>query len=122
MSLRVLVAEDDPAMQLVIRVSLARAGLQVKTVSNGAEVVERALAEPPDVIVLDWHMPVLDGPAACRRLKSDPVTKGIPVVFLTARSAVDADQMIASLGAVGRLTKPFDPKTIGDQLRALLAN
>src|SRR4026207_533260 len=82
----VVLAEDDLDIQLVARLALKRAGFIVRVVSNGQEALDAVKAEPPDVILLDWMMPELDGPETCRRLKADPVTAAIPVIFLTPKS------------------------------------
>ena len=70
----VILAEDDPDIQLVARLALKRAGFIVKVVGNGQEALEAISQEPPDVVLLDWMMPELDGPETCRRLKSIPRT------------------------------------------------
>ena len=82
----VVLAEDDPDIQLVARLALKRAGFTVRVVGNGQEALDAIHQEPPDVVLLDWMMPELDGPETCRRLKADPATAAIPIVFLTAKS------------------------------------
>lgn len=86
MSLSVVLAEDDPDIQLVARLSLKRAGFTVRVAGNGREALEAIRETPPDVILLDWMMPELDGPETCRQLKADTKTSAIPVIFLTAKS------------------------------------
>jgi two-component system phosphate regulon response regulator PhoB len=121
MSLSVILAEDDPDIQLVARLALKRAGFAVRVVSNGAEVLDAVKAEPPDVLLLDWMMPELDGLEVCRLLKSNPATAAIPIVFLTAKSQESEIQRGLSLGAAGYVTKPFDALTLGDQVRGIVA-
>ena len=84
--MNVILAEDDLDIQLVARLALKRAGFTVKVVNNGQEALDAVKQQPPNVVLLDWMMPELDGPEACRRLKADPDTAGIPVIFLTAKS------------------------------------
>jgi len=72
------------------------------------------------VILLDVMMPHVDGYETCRRLKQDPATREIPVVFLTARVQKADRERGMKLGALGYLTKPFDPMTLHDQILALL--
>jgi CheY-like chemotaxis protein len=122
MSLSVILAEDDPDIQLVARLALKRAGFNVTVVGNGQEALEAVQRTPPDVILLDWMMPELDGPETCRRLKSDPVTAGIPVVFLTAKSQEAEIQRALSLGAAGYVTKPFDALALGQQIKDVVAS
>ena len=116
----VILAEDDLDIQLVARLALKRAGFLVKVVNNGQEALEAVRAEPPDVILLDWMMPELDGPETCRRLKSDPATAAIPIVFLTAKSQETEIQRGLSLGASGYITKPFDALTLGQQVKDIV--
>lgn len=120
MSLKAVLAEDDPDIQLVARLSLKRAGFQVVIANNGAEALAKIIAEKPDVALLDWMMPELDGVEVCRRLKADPETAAIPVIFLTARSQEQELKTGLSMGAIGYITKPFDALTLGDRVRELL--
>jgi DNA-binding response OmpR family regulator len=120
MSLKAVLAEDDPDIQLVARLSLKRAGFQVVVAGNGTEALAKVAAEKPDVALLDWMMPEMDGVEVCRRLKADPETAAIPVVFLTARSQEAELKTGLSMGAIGYITKPFDALTLGDRVRELL--
>ena len=120
MGLSVILAEDEPDIQLVARIALKRAGFDVRVVSNGAEAVAAAEERLPDVILLDWMMPVMDGPTACGKLKANPATASVPVIFLTARSQESEIAQGLSLGAAGYVTKPFDALTLGDKVKALL--
>jgi CheY-like chemotaxis protein len=120
MSLSVVLAEDDPDIQLVARLALKRAGCHVRVVANGFEALETVKSEPPDVILLDWMMPELDGLETCRRLKADPQTAPIAVNFLTAKSQESEIQRGLSLGAAGYITKPFDALKLGDQVKAIV--
>ena len=78
MTLSVILAEDDPDIQLVARLALKRAGFIVRVVGNGREALAAIREQPPDVVLLDWMMPELDGPETCRQLKSDPTTSVDP--------------------------------------------
>lgn len=115
-----LLAEDDASIQLVARMALKRAGWSVTVAGDGWAALEAARSGRPDVIVLDWMMPGLDGPEVCERLKADAATAPIPIIFLTARSQEAEIQRGLALGAVGYITKPFDALTLGAQIRALL--
>ena len=117
---RVLLAEDDPEIQLVARMALQWAKFEVVLAVNGLEAVAKAAAERPDVILLDWMMPDLDGPGACERLKADPATRDIPVIFLTARSQKSEVERGVALGAIGHIAKPFNALTLGAEVRRLL--
>lgn len=119
--LSVILAEDDPDIQLVARLALKRVGFTVRVASNGAEAVAMVREQPPDVILLDWMMPEMDGLQACSLLKADPATAHIPIIFLTAKTQDAEIQRGMSLGAAGYVTKPFDALTLGDQVRAIIA-
>lgn len=116
-----LLVDDDPAIRLIAVRALKRAGFTVRTATDGAEALEAVRAEPPDVILLDWMMPEMDGPEVCRRIKKDPAFAGIPIIFLTARSQQAEVAGGLALGAAGYIVKPFDALTLGDEVRALLA-
>jgi two-component system phosphate regulon response regulator PhoB len=90
-------------------------------VGNGQEALDAIKQQAPDVVLLDWMMPELDGPETCRRLKSNPETAGIPVIFLTAKSQEAEIQRGLSLGAAGYVTKPFDALALGQQVKDIVA-
>ncbi|MCU0249932.1 MAG: response regulator [Vicinamibacterales bacterium] len=118
--MKVLLAEDEPDVQLIARLSLKKAGFNVVTVSSGIEVLERVTEERPDAILLDWMMPDMDGYETCKRLKADPATASIPVIFLTARVQEAEVARAMALGAVGCIGKPFDALALGRQVLDLL--
>ena len=120
MSLHVLLAEDDPDIRLVARLALKKAGFRVTVTENGRELLKRIAEERPDVVLLDWMMPEMDGAETCRRLKADPATRDIPVVFMTAKSQGFEKNHGEAVGASGYIRKPFDVLTLGDQLKAIL--
>jgi putative two-component system response regulator len=104
----VLVVDDDVAHRTMIAKVLGEQGYAVGTAGDGAEAVEQALADPPDLVLLDVHMPRLDGTAACRRLKADPRTRLVPVLIVTG--AHDREHRLRGVraGCDGFLTKPVD--------------
>lgn len=115
-----LMAEDDPDIQIVARMALKKAGFRVEVVNNGRELLDRVKVERPDVILLDWMMPELNGPDTCAALKADPSTADIPVVFMSAKSqGFERDRGLAS-GARGYIMKPFDALTLGARIREIL--
>jgi CheY-like chemotaxis protein len=120
---RVLLAEDDPDIQKVVRMSLKMKGVkEVVVTDNGEECLARIAEFTPDVILLDVMMPKLDGYATCRKLKENPATRDIPVIFLTAKAQHYEVKQGMESGALGYLIKPFDPMTLHDQIAELLAN
>jgi CheY-like chemotaxis protein len=119
---RVLIAEDDPDIQKVIRMSLKLKGVkQVFVTDNGEDCLAQVGAAQPDVILLDVMMPKLDGYQTCRKLKANPETSHIPVIFLTARAQHFEAREGIEAGALGYLIKPFDPMTLHDQIAALMS-
>jgi CheY-like chemotaxis protein len=121
MPIRLLCADDEDDIRTILRLALSLDGdLDVHFVSSGAEALAEAKARSFDAIVLDGMMPDLDGYETCRRLKADPATALIPVVFLTAKSQRDETQRALAIGAIACLTKPFDPMTIAGELRRAL--
>ena len=117
----VLIVDDEPDIRRIAKLGLSRVGgMEVVEAANGAEALVRAKEDKPDAVLLDVMMPGLDGPSTLARLREDPATSGIPVVFLTAKAIAAELDRLKSLGAAGVLTKPFDPMTLARELRALL--
>lgn len=105
---RILLVDDSRTVLLVERMILARGEYDVITANDGAEGVEKARAERPDLILMDVVMPRMDGFEACRRLRADAVTRNIPVILVTTRGeAPNVEQGFAS-GANEYVTKPID--------------
>ena len=120
MSLHILMAEDDPDIQLVAGMALRKAGFTVTMVSTGMELLRQVHDEHPDVVLLDWMMPELDGPDTLARLREDDGTRHLPVIFMTAKSqGFEVDRGL-KLGAAGYIIKPFDALTLGQQVKAIL--
>lgn len=117
---RVLLADDEPDIQLIARLALKRAGFEVTAVTNGAQVLAKVAEVKPEAILLDWMMPEMDGFETCARLKANPDTKDIPVIFVTAKAQESEIDRGLKLGAVGYITKPFDAPSLGSQVRAFL--
>lgn len=119
---KVLVVDDDRAIQQLLEVNLELEGYDVAKATDGAEALEMVAAFQPDIVLLDVMMPKMDGREVCRRLKADPKTAALPVVFLSAR-AQDMDVSLGlELGAAAYLTKPFEPQDLLDTVRRVLAS
>ncbi len=120
-AMRLLCADDEPDIRAILRLALSLdPEMDVEVVDSGHAAIARAAAGAFDAIVLDGMMPGLDGYETCRILKSDPATAHVPILFLTAKTQRDEARRALSVGAVACLTKPFDPMTIGQELRAAL--
>jgi CheY-like chemotaxis protein len=121
MTRRILIVDDEDDIREVAQVSLELVGKwEVRTAASGSDGIDGARAERPDAILLDVMMPDMDGPTTLERLRADPSTSDIPVVFLTAKTQAADRSRLAGLGAAGILTKPFDPLTLPSQIAAVL--
>jgi CheY-like chemotaxis protein len=109
----VLVVDDEPAMRALCRVNLQLEGIDVLEAQDGREAIAVATAEHPDLVLLDVMMPGVDGWEVAERLEADPATRDVPIVFVTALAGPDDRARGAAVGAVGYLTKPFDPLDLG---------
>ena len=108
----VLIVDDTPE-NLTFLSSLLKDRYRVKIATNGDKALQIAATEPqPDLILLDIMMPDIDGYEVCQRLKADPRTAGIPVIFLTAMSEAESEERGLSLGAVDYITKPISPPIV----------
>lgn len=117
----VLIVDDEEDIRELARISLERVGgLQVIAAGSGEQALELARSERPDAILLDAMMPGMDGPATLERLKADPDTAAIPVVFLTGSVQDVERERFLGLGALGLMPKPFDPMKLADEVRACL--
>jgi CheY-like chemotaxis protein len=116
----VLGADDDPDVCAVVRASLRLIGaVEVRMTGSGESLIELALERPPDLVLLDVMMPGMGGPATLRRMRENPLLNEIPAIFITARvMPVDLRQVLP-MGALGLISKPFDPLKLGDQVMAM---
>jgi CheY-like chemotaxis protein len=117
---RILIVDDDDGIRTFVRRVLQRGGAEVVEAPNGLVGYARALEHAPDLIVIDWMMPVLDGRQALLRLKADPFTAEIPVVMLTSRSDPDDRRLAERAGAADVLAKPFTPAALIASVRRFL--
>jgi two-component system KDP operon response regulator KdpE len=114
---RVLVADDDPLIQRLVRTHLDRAGFRVLTAPDGEAALDMAAAEQPDLIVLDLMLPKLDGFEVCKRIREFSL---VPIVMLTARGEQVDKLRGFEVGADDYLTKPFSPPELLARVRAVL--
>lgn len=122
-ALDVLYVDDEPDIREVAALALELDGaMRVTVASSGSEAF--GLLDGgfmPDVVMLDVMMPEMDGPAVLAELKRRTAYSAVPVVFITARAQAHELARFVALGAVGVITKPFDPMTLALELRAVLA-
>ncbi len=104
----ILVVDDQPINVQLLKRKLEREGIRVATAFNGLEALAAVKKELPDLILLDVMMPDMDGIEVCQRLQADESTRGIPVIFITARTTKESKLEGLSVGAVDYITKPID--------------
>lgn len=108
----ILVVEDTPASLDLLAEVLGQAGYNVRPAQDGRMALRSARAQPPDLILLDVRMPGMDGHEICRRLKADPATRDIPVIFLSALGDTGDKVLGFELGAVDYIAKPYQPEEV----------
>lgn len=117
----VLVVEDDADIRELVALSLRQAGFAVLAQSNGEAALAVALAEQPDLVILDWMMPRMSGVEVCRALRADPRGQHIPVLVLTSRAQeVDID-LGFDAGANDYMVKPFRARELVSRVESLVA-
>src|ERR1700732_4527814 len=106
---KVLVVDDEPDIVRAVALRLKTAGYDVVTAMDGAGALMTAVTEQPDLVLLDIGLPYGDGHVVAARLRSNPKTAHFPILFLSARNAPEDLGSARSSGAVGFITKPYDP-------------
>lgn len=117
---RILVADDDDGLRQLLRLILSREGFEVFEAANGEEALTLAAAVDPALILLDVMMPDLDGYDVCRRLKGDPRTGNVPVVFVSAAADVMRRNDAQNVGAVACIQKPIGPRDLMAHIKAVM--
>ena len=117
---RVLVIDDEAPIRLLCRVNLEAEGMKVLEAADGPSGVDAARGELPDVILLDVMMPGLDGWQVAEELLDDDRTRGIPIIFLTARAELRDRARGLDVGGIDYVTKPFNPVELASLVTDLL--
>lgn len=118
---KILIAEDDQDIRELVVLTLQFHGFDVVAAEDGAVAVERAKAEPFDLILLDVRMPRMTGYDVCRRLKERESTRDIPIIFLSAKGQETEIQTGIDAGAEQYILKPFAPDVLVDTINEVLA-
>src|SRR5574344_1182251 len=115
---KIIYAEDEPDLQTVVEMTVqAMSDFEMKICDNGKILLECVEEYSPDLIMLDVMMPELDGPSTFNKLKEMEKLKNVPVIFMTAKAQVHEVEHFKSLGAIGVITKPFDPMTLCEEIQ-----
>lgn len=114
MSKVVLLVEDDEDNRDLVAFVIARSRMDVELVlaENGQEALDKSFAKPPDLILMDMQMPVMDGWAAVPILKADERTKNIPIIAFTAQAKPEDKARAREMGCIDYYTKPMDPEEL----------
>lgn len=119
----ILCVDDEDDILQVAKLALeVVGGLRVSLCAGSKSAVEEAARLQPDLILLDVMMPERDGPATLKALRAEPASAAIPVVFMTAKVQPAEVAHYLSLGALGVISKPFDPMLLSDQIKNLWEN
>lgn len=117
---KILIVDDDAGIRELITRVLDGPAFDLLYADNGEVAFQQAVDQQPDVIIMDVMMPKMDGIAACRAIKDDPRTGGIPVLILTAKGEFDDRVRAEDANAEAYMTKPFAPPTLTKMVEHLL--
>ena len=118
--LKILIVDDEKNIVEAVRYALEKEGFRTVVAHDGARGLELARREVPDLVLLDWMLPELDGLEVCRLLKRDEATRSIPILMLTVKSGETDKVLGLELGADDYVTKPFSPRELVARIKALL--
>jgi two-component system, OmpR family, phosphate regulon response regulator PhoB len=116
----VLVVEDEAAIATMLRYNLEKQGFRVAEAGDGEEALTRISEAQPDLVLLDWMLPVLSGIEVCRQIRRKPATRDLPVIMVTARTEDQDAVRGLNIGADDYITKPFNIEALLARVRALL--
>ena len=116
----VLVVEDEASLATMLRYNLEKQGFRVEEAVDGQEAMARIAESPPDIVLLDWMLPVMSGIEVCRQIRRRPATRDLPVIMVTARTEDQDAVRGLNTGADDYITKPFSMEALLARMRALL--
>lgn len=117
---RVFCVEDDDDIRRILSLALERiGGMTVELVADPADAIARMVEFAPDLVMLDWMLPGIDGPTLLKEMRQTPALASVPVVFATAKASPRELAELSALGAAGVISKPFAPKELPAKLRAI---
>src|SRR5512143_4249253 len=121
MAEKILIVDDDIDSLKLIGLMLQRQGYEIAAASAGGQAISKAVAEKPNLIILDVMMPDMDGYEVCKRLRADANTQNIPIIMFTAKTLIDDKVAGFEAGADDYLTKPTHPAELASRVKAILA-
>ena len=116
----VLVVEDEAAIATMLRYNLEKQGYRVAEATDGQEALTRIQEQQPDIVLLDWMLPLMSGIEVCRQIRRKPATRDLPVIMVTARTEDHDAVRGLNTGADDYVTKPFNIDSLLARMRALL--
>ena len=116
----ILIADDDEDLRLLVQVTLENPTYRILTAEDGCRALDAAKQHRPDLLIIDWMMPGLNGCEAVTQLRQNPETLSIPVLMLTAKDGPEAQEQMASLALAGYLIKPFSPLELIKKVKEVL--
>lgn len=116
----ILIVDDNPTNLSVLSIALKAAGYKIRVAMDGESAIEQAQEDAPELILLDVQMPGIDGFETCKKLKKNPLTQDIPIIFITASTDLEYKVKGLSVGAVDYITKPFQQEEVLARVRVHL--
>jgi len=120
MKTTLLIGEDEPHLEEILKYVAQKTGLEYYTKSNGHDVLDKARSLQPDIMLLDIYMPKMNGIEVCKALKTDTATNQIYIVMITASSKREDEQDAMKAGANEFIRKPFSPKSLLERLNKII--
>lgn len=117
----ILIADDEEDLRLLVQVTLEHPSYRILTAVDGCAAMDAVCTHIPDLLILDWMMPGLNGCEVVQKIRLRSDTARIPIVMLTAKDGLDAREQMASLNLAGYLVKPFSPLELIQKVREVLA-
>ncbi|HUC62169.1 MAG TPA: phosphate regulon transcriptional regulator PhoB [Alphaproteobacteria bacterium] len=120
MKLHILIVEDEAALVELLRYNFEQEGFRVSSAADGEEALVMVAEDQPDIVLLDWMLPLMSGFDVCRQLRRRPETRNTPIIMLTARGEEGDRIRGLNSGADDYMTKPFSPRELIARVRAVL--
>jgi two-component system, OmpR family, response regulator len=118
---RIMIVDDDKAMLQLLEMSLSQVGgMQVSACDSGKTALENLVEFAPEIVLLDANMPDIDGPETLVLIRQQAGYENVPIIFVTGDTRESEKTKLESIGAIGVITKPFDPMAISEQVNAIV--